>query len=75
MDLNSFPLCVDCRNGDLRLVNGDSAMEGRVEICMNNSFGTVCDRQWDVLDTKVACRQLGYTHDSKTFLIESLLII
>ena len=51
---------LDCNDGDLRLVNGSTPLEGRLEICKNNTYGTICDDQWDVLDAQVACRQLGY---------------
>ena len=54
-----------CSDGDLRLVNGSVPTEGRVEICRNNSYGTICDDQWDVLDARVACRQLGYSGQGK----------
>ena len=51
---------VSCINGDLRLMGGSTESEGRVEICYNNHWGTVCNDEWDDTDAKVACKQLGY---------------
>ena len=54
----------DCSDGDIRLVGGANSLEGRVEICQNNTYITICDDFWDELDARVVCRQLGYTGNS-----------
>ena len=53
----------ECDTGELRLVNGSSSNQGRVEFCRNGVWGTVSDYWFDINDAKVVCRKLGYNPD------------
>ena len=50
-----------CQDRDVRLVGGQSAYEGQVEVCLSQRWGTVTDDGWSTEDAQVVCRQLGYT--------------
>ena len=52
-----------CSDGELRLGNrtddyDEWTRKGRVELCINNAWGTVCDTSFSVPDALVACNQL-----------------
>ena len=49
-------------DGDIQLNSPSNRVtfEGRVEVCQNEVWGTVCgDSLWNLSDAQVACRQLG----------------
>ena len=63
-----------CTTGDLRLAGtGAFANQGRVEVCNNGAWGTVCDDFWGSVDASVACRQLGFSRNSECLLLSLLL--
>ncbi|XP_050394148.2 uncharacterized protein LOC126812030 isoform X2 [Patella vulgata] len=45
---------------EIRLVGGSEEHSGRLEIKYMDEWGTICDDQWDIKDSNVACRMLGY---------------
>jgi deleted-in-malignant-brain-tumors protein 1 len=54
-----------CTQGGIRLQDGDTTTEGRVEVCNNNAWGTVCDDSWDDVDAAIACKQLELPSSGK----------
>lgn len=46
-------------DGEIRLVGGRYSNEGRLELCRNEVWGTVCNENWDITDARVACAELS----------------
>ena len=59
----------ECTDGDVRLVNGSIPAEGRVEMCLEGLWSTVCDLGWSIQDARVVCAQLNYTADREKNII------
>ena len=50
-----------CNDWDVRLTGGHVVNEGRLEVCLHQSWGTVSDSTWSNEEAQVVCRQLGYS--------------
>lgn len=53
--LNTEP----CLHGDIRLRGGGAPTEGRVEVCSQGEWGTVCGNGWGLEEARTVCRQMG----------------
>lgn len=49
-----------CKHSYTRLVGSNVSFEGRVEVYLNGSWGTVCDDEFGMTDADVVCRSLGF---------------
>ena len=73
LSMNIFPILNadvstsvgSCDEGDIRLVGGANVTIGRIEVCINNAWGTVCNNRFGTNEALVICRQLGYSDTSK----------
>ena len=55
-------------NGEIRLADGESDHQGRVEVCLGGQWGTICAATtWGNQEAQVVCRQLGYENAEGTF--------
>ena len=65
---------LQCREGEVQLVNGSVPNEGRVEVCVDSVWGTVCNDRWESDDAEVVCRQLGYRTNGKLTIIHVVIM-
>ena len=58
-----------CDDGLIRLADGATLNEGRLEICYYGHWGTVCDDGFNSEAATVACRQLGFEGEGYHYFI------
>ncbi|XP_064388131.1 uncharacterized protein LOC135336300 isoform X2 [Halichondria panicea] len=59
--LLSYSCLCHAQDWSVRLRGGQSPFEGRVEVLVNNSWGTIQDTNWGLDDALVVCKQLGFS--------------
>ena len=57
-----------CINGSIRLGDG-AVLRGRVEVCYNGSWVTICSHSWTAKEATVICSHLGYSHYGRVKII------
>ena len=59
----------DCETGEVRLsdlVDSASSRQGRLEVCINKAWGTVCDSGFGQEDAETACSKLiGFSNEGE----------
>ena len=56
--MNPVVLCTD---GQVRIVGSSNPSFGRVEVCVNQTWGTICDSAWNDNAASVICKQQGFS--------------
>ena len=51
----------------MRLISVSDPLAGRVEVCYDGVWGTVCSTGWNYLDASVVCSILGYSASGITY--------
>ena len=51
-----------CTEGQVRLADGSTAYEGRVEVCHDRVWVAIYDSGWSYNNALVVCKQLGYPY-------------
>ena len=57
----------ECNETSVRIVDGRTDDDGRIELCLDGLWGSVCIDSWDARDARVVCHQLGYDGCKITF--------
>ncbi|XP_042317045.1 neurotrypsin-like isoform X2 [Sceloporus undulatus] len=63
--LDSNKITEEAAEFPLRLVDGGSTKEGRIEIFLNGQWGSICGDGWTDKGAAVVCRQLGHSGVAK----------
>ena len=73
--LHEYSITFIAVENHLRLADGQHPWEGRVEVFVQGKWGTVDGRYWDSQDGDVVCRQLGYSDNGKSLIINTIIYV
>ena len=62
---NSTDIDPNCEDGDVRLRDGETVLEGRVEVCVNHAWGSVCSQGFTEAEAEVVCSQIGLSFNGE----------
>lgn len=60
----SFIVGVTCTDYDVRFQDGSNNY-GRLEVCLFQEWGSICDDGWDRRDARTICRQRNFNPSCK----------
>ena len=53
---------VACTEGEVRLLGGPDKFSGVLTVCVNGALTLVCERNFDIREANVICRQAGFVN-------------
>ena len=63
-----------CNDGETKLNNAQSRY-GQVEVCVNQTWMTICAQFWTAKNSRVVCRQLGLSDPQGMLLVYIKIIL
>ena len=64
----------DCEEGDVRLQDGTDPSNGRVEVCHDGIWSSLCSDRWNLSDARVLCKQLGFESEGFISCLDSSIL-
>ena len=71
--MHFISVAIDCSEGAIRLVGGASKYDGRVEVCINKIWGTVCAGGTTPSDAQKICTSRGFSDQGEKVVCKILI--
>ena len=63
INITSFLIIGPCTDFSTRITGTSVPYIGRVEICIDQQWTTLCQSDWGINEAKVVCKELGYSNN------------